>query len=86
MLRKHIIQAAIISLVIMVVAVAADYLVSTYLIPDDRPYDATTTIVISLMVAPPFVFFLIVINRRTGHFFGNDIRLLKFSLVLLTFP
>ena len=64
MLRKHIIQAAIISLVIMVVAVAADYLVSTYLIPDDRPYEATTTIVISLMVAPPFVFFLIHQNAR----------------------
>ena len=64
MLRKHILQAAIISLIIVIVAVAADYLVSTYLIPDDRPYDATTTIVISLMVAPPFVFFLIHQNAR----------------------
>lgn len=64
MLRKHIIQTAIISLVIVIVAIAADYLVSAYLIPDDRPYDATTTIVISMMVAPPFVFFLIHQNAR----------------------
>ncbi|MDP3495913.1 MAG: ATP-binding protein [Hyphomonadaceae bacterium] len=64
MLRKHIIQTAIISLIIVAVAVAVDYLVITYLIPDDRPYDATTTIVISLLVAPPFVFFLIHQNAR----------------------
>ena len=64
MLRKHIIQAAIISLIIVIVAIAVDYLVSTYLIPDDRPYDATTTVVIAMLVAPPFVFFLIHQNAR----------------------
>jgi len=64
MLRKHIIQTAIISLIIVIAAVAVDYIVSVYLIPDDRPYDATTTIIIALLVAPPFVFFLIHQNVR----------------------
>jgi signal transduction histidine kinase/CheY-like chemotaxis protein len=64
MLRKHINHTAIISLIIVIVAVAVDYLVSTYLMPDDRPFEASTTIVISLFVAPPFVFFLIRQNAK----------------------
>jgi signal transduction histidine kinase/FixJ family two-component response regulator len=64
MLRKHIIQAALISALIVLVAVACDFVISQYVMPDGRPYDAITTIVIATLVAPPFTFYLIHQNAR----------------------
>ncbi len=64
MLRKHLIQAALISALIVIVAVVVDFIVSVYVMPDGRPYDATTTILITSLVAPPFTFFLINQNAR----------------------
>ncbi|MBL8549922.1 MAG: hypothetical protein JNJ73_08035 [Hyphomonadaceae bacterium] len=60
MLAKQILRTALISLAILVVAVALDYLVNVVLVPGGGAnYTPLSTIGITLFVAPPFTFYLI---------------------------
>lgn len=59
MLRKQISQAAVMSLLIMIAAIALDYVFSQYAFRDGEAYDATMVVLITLLVAPAFIFYLI---------------------------
>jgi signal transduction histidine kinase/ActR/RegA family two-component response regulator len=64
MLRKQIWQSAIFSSVILVVVLAVDFLIAGVILADGALYSPLTTIFITLLVAPPFSFFLIHQNAR----------------------
>ncbi len=64
MLRKHISQAAGMSLLIMIVAIGLDYVFSQYVFRDGKNYDATMVVLITWIVAPPALFHLIRQNAK----------------------
>jgi signal transduction histidine kinase/FixJ family two-component response regulator len=64
MLRRHMMQTAVLSVVILVVTVGLDYLLNVVLFPGATPYTPLATIAIVFVVAPPFVFFLIHQNAK----------------------
>jgi len=64
MLKKQIWQAAIFSSVILVAVMAIDYLFTGILFSEGEPYSGWITASITLLVAPPFSFFLIHQNGR----------------------
>jgi signal transduction histidine kinase/FixJ family two-component response regulator len=64
MLRKHISQAAGMSLLIMIVAIGLDYFFSRYVFRDGENYDATMVVLITWIVAPPALFHLIRQNAK----------------------
>jgi len=64
MLRKQFRQAAVMSLLIMIAAIALDYVFSQHVFKDGVAYDATMVVLITLLVAPPFIFYLIRQNAK----------------------
>lgn len=64
MVRKHIIQTATISAIILAVVMALDWLVNVALMPGHTPYTPISTLVITLLVTPAAVYFLIRQNAR----------------------
>jgi signal transduction histidine kinase/FixJ family two-component response regulator len=63
-LRKQIGRSAIFTLIILAVVLAVDFLMSTVIMPDGKPWSGWSAVIITLLVAPPFTFFLIHQNAR----------------------
>jgi signal transduction histidine kinase/ActR/RegA family two-component response regulator len=57
-------QAALLSVLIMAAALALDFVLNGLLFPNPEPYTPWSTMVITLVVAPPFTGFLIYQNAR----------------------
>lgn len=60
MTRPQILRTAVISVIILAIVVALDFLVNGVLFPGVAPYTPWVTIGITLFVAPPFVGYLII--------------------------
>jgi signal transduction histidine kinase len=64
MTQKQIIRTAAISAIILAIVVALDFLVNGVLFPGVAPYTPLVTILIVLLVTPPFVAYLIIQNAK----------------------
>jgi signal transduction histidine kinase/ActR/RegA family two-component response regulator len=64
MLRKHLVQTALFSTVILAVVCGLDWLVNVVLLPGMTPYTPEMTAFITLATSPGFVFFLVHQNGR----------------------
>lgn len=64
MTRQQIVRVAILSAVILAVAVALDYLINVVIAPGHTPYTPLVTAAIVLLVAPPAIAYLMLQNAK----------------------